>query len=126
MDIGAAILAGLIGTAVMTGLMMVAPMMGMPRMNITAMLGTMFMEPGTTAGVVGTIIHFMMGVIFGIIYAILWDIGVGSVTVLWGVIIGLAHGVLAMVMTCSPKTGPGIMRVLEGSDLPPRLVHLMR
>ena len=39
MDIVGAIAAGLGGTAVMTILMYVAPMMGMPKMDIVAMLG---------------------------------------------------------------------------------------
>ncbi|HZD57228.1 MAG TPA: hypothetical protein VE136_10920 [Anaerolineales bacterium] len=40
----------------------------------------------------------MMGVIFAIIYALLWSFGIGSPTWLWGLIFGAVHGVLFMVM----------------------------
>jgi uncharacterized membrane protein YagU involved in acid resistance len=47
---------------------------------------------------VGMVIHFMMGAIFAIIYALLWSVGFGSATWLWGLIFGAAHGVVAIVM----------------------------
>lgn len=97
MELGAALLAGLIGTAAMTALMMLAPMMGMPRMKITSMLGTMFIEPSSAANIIGVMIHFVMGAVFGVIYGLLWDLGLGSASARWGIVIGLIHGILAMV-----------------------------
>lgn len=41
-DLAAAVVGGLVGTAVMTVLMSMAPMMGMPRMDMPALLGSMF------------------------------------------------------------------------------------
>jgi uncharacterized membrane protein YagU involved in acid resistance len=81
----------------MTILMYVAPAMGMPRMDIIGLLGTMFTANEGTAKIIGTILHFMMGTIFAIIYALLWNIGIGSVTWWWGLIFGAVHAVLAMV-----------------------------
>lgn len=98
MNVIGAIIAGLIGTAVMTLLMTVAPMMGMPKMNVIGMLGTMVTADPGTATAAGTFGHFMMGVIFAIIYAALWTAGIGSPTALSGVVFGLVHGIIAALM----------------------------
>lgn len=96
MDVVAAVIAGLLGTAVMTLLMTMAPMMGMPKMDIMNMLGTMVTE-GENARLVGGLIHFVMGAIFGLIYAFLWSSVIGSPTLVWGLVFGLVHGVITMV-----------------------------
>jgi uncharacterized membrane protein YagU involved in acid resistance len=72
--------------------------MGMPKMDIIGMLGTMFTTNQGAARVMGTIAHFMMGVVFAIVYALLWSFGAGSPTWLWGLIFGAIHAVVAMVM----------------------------
>ena len=56
LNVGRAVLAGLAGTAVMTMLMLLAPRMGMPPMNVGAMLGSV-MGGNTTFGWVA---HFMI------------------------------------------------------------------
>ncbi|MBM4422359.1 MAG: hypothetical protein FJ030_03075 [Chloroflexi bacterium] len=80
MNIIGAIVAGLVGTVAISMLMAMAPLMGMPKMAIWEMLGTMFSKEGNVS--LGWIIHFMMGVIFAIIYAALWAAGIGSATLL--------------------------------------------
>lgn len=105
MNIIGAVVAGLAGTVVMTALMYVAPMMGMPEMDIIGMLGSMFTSNKGTATWLGVVIHFMMGIIFAIIYTLVWNLGVGSVTWLWGLIFGAVHGVVAIVMM------PAMMRM---------------
>ena len=112
MNVVGAILAGLAGTAAMTMLMYVAPLMGMPKMDIVRMLGSMFTSTrgvatgqgtvsdsnqGLTIGL-GLMIHFMMGAVFALIYALLWSLGIGSATWLWGLIFGLVHGMMAIAM----------------------------
>ena len=98
MDFIAAIIAGIVGTLAMTIIMVLAPMMGMPKMDIIGMLGSMFTANPNTARVIGVIEHFMMGIIFALIYAFLWSVGVGSPTWAWGLIFGLIHGILVAVM----------------------------
>lgn len=98
MNIISAILASFAGTLAMTALMYVAPAMGMPKMDIIGMLGTMFTSNQGTARVMGVVAHFMMGAVFAIIYALLWSLGIGSPTWLWGLIFGAVHGVVTMVM----------------------------
>ncbi len=65
--ISQAILGGLVGTFVMTIVMMVAPMMGMPKMNPAAMLS---MTMGLPL-IVGWIMHFMIGILFALMYVFL-------------------------------------------------------
>ncbi|MFU8842697.1 MAG: DUF6789 family protein [Bacteroidales bacterium] len=62
--ISQAIVGGLAATLVMTLIMMLGPMMGMPKMNPAAMLSMMMGFPL----IVGWIMHFMIGVIFALMY----------------------------------------------------------
>ena len=96
MNIIGAVVAGLAGTIVISMLMAMGPVMGMPKMAIWEMLGTMFSKGGNVG--LGWIMHFMMGVIFAIIYAALWAAGIGSATLLSGVIFGVVHFVVAGLM----------------------------
>ena len=96
MNIIGAIVAGVVGTVVISMIMAMAPRMGMPKMAIWEMLGTMFNKDGNNA--LGWVIHFMMGVIFAIIYAALWAAGIGSATLASGVIFGVVHFLVAGLM----------------------------
>ncbi len=94
-ELGTAIVAGLIGTAGMTALLYMGAMMGM-RMDMPMMLGTMFLPRGTAAWLLGLMMHFVMGVLFFIIYAALFDLlGLEDSLVGWGALFGLVHGVVA-------------------------------
>ncbi|MBI4496891.1 MAG: hypothetical protein HY689_03190 [Chloroflexi bacterium] len=97
MNFVGAIIAGLAGTAAMTMLMYAAPMMGMPKMDIIGMQGSMFIANKATALAIGTMTHFMMGVVFALVYALVWSFGIGSPTWLWGLSFGAVHTVVAMV-----------------------------
>ena len=80
----------------MTMVMMMAPKMGMPKMDIVGMLGSMFSAESNR--MVGMIMHFMMGIVFAIIYALLWNAGIGTVSLLWGAIFGMVHWLISGVM----------------------------
>lgn len=95
MDIWNAVLAGLVGTAVMTALIYVGPMMGMPRMDMLGMLGTMLTPNRGAAYGIGAVMHFAMGAVFAIVYAWLWSLGVGAPEWTSGLVFGLIHGVVA-------------------------------
>ncbi|NUQ36286.1 MAG: hypothetical protein HUU23_00505 [Caldilineales bacterium] len=98
MNVFAAVIAGLVGTAAMTLLMMLAPAMGMPKMDVMGMLGSMVSRDAGRARGIGAVMHFMMGVVFALIYAFLWSQGIGAAAVIWGLIFGLVHGIVAGVM----------------------------
>ena len=96
MNIVAAIVAGLVGTAAMSLLMVMGPRMGMPRMAIWEMLGSMFDSHGNNT--LGWIAHFMMGAVFALVYAALWSAGLGAPTLIGGVLFGAVHFVIVGLM----------------------------
>jgi hypothetical protein len=98
MDVSGAVIAGLVCTLVMTGTIVVAPRVGMTKMDIARMLGTMFVSMKQTATALGMTIHFVMGVVIALIYAWLWSLGIGSAAWWWGLVFGAAHGIVASVM----------------------------
>lgn len=99
MDLTAAIVAGVVATAIMTTLMYLSPLMGMPKMDMLGMMGTMIVpQTNTTAYVIGGIVHFLMGIVFAIVYTWIWLNWFGAPTWLWGLIFGAIHGVIAIVV----------------------------
>jgi len=61
-----AIVGGLIATLLMTGMMLMAPKMGMPEMNVGAMLANMI---GASERL-GWAMHFMVGIGFAFVYCL--------------------------------------------------------
>lgn len=97
LNVIAAVVAGLVGTAVMTILMIVAPQMGMPKMDMPALLGSMFGAPGNKT--LGLVMHFMMGIVFAVIYAALFSTIAGTSIILLGALFGVAHWLVVGLMT---------------------------
>ncbi|SMB99469.1 conserved hypothetical protein [Hymenobacter roseosalivarius DSM 11622] len=113
------LVAGLVATGAMTLLLLMAPMMGMPPMNIGAMLGGML---GTSA-TVGWMMHFMIGVVFTAAYAFFFNkrLPISSPVVRGAVYGGLVF-VLAQVMFAlmramglMPSAGEGMLLGMMGS-----------
>src|SRR5712692_1865092 len=100
MNIVAVIVAGLVGTAAMSLLMVMGPKMGIPNMAIWEMLGSMFDRQGNTT--LGWMAHFMMGVVFALVYAALWSAGFGAPTLVWGLLFGAIHFFVVDLMTLAP------------------------
>jgi hypothetical protein len=95
MDWVGIVVAGLAATAVITVLMYAGPLMGMPRMDIAQLLGSMLLPQGSTAFAMGMMVHFVMGIILVIIYALAWQ-GLGLAPNWWtGLIFGAVHAVVA-------------------------------
>ena len=106
MNIFNAVISGILGTLAISMVMAVAPKMGMPKMNIVDMLSTMFGKPNL---VLGWMMHLMMGVVFALIYAFLWSLGIGSPGWLSGLIFGAAHWlVVGLMMGLIPMMHAGI------------------
>jgi len=113
---GGAIVGGLVGTFAMTLVMLLAKRMGMVRMDIARMLGTMFMEDSSAARAAGLMMHFVNGAIFGLIYmAILYA---GRFTPSWwvGLLFGFVHwlffGVfMGMLPAVHPRVASGTAAV---------------
>jgi hypothetical protein len=107
MSIVGAIIAGVAGTVVISMLMALGPKMGMPKMAIWEMLGSMFSKKGNNA--LGWGLHFMLGIGFAIVYAGLWTAGIGGANVLSGALFGAAHFlVVGLMMGAMPMMHAGI------------------
>ena len=108
--------AGFVATAAMTALMYAAPMMGMPKMDIATMLGTMFLARAGPAFWFGMMLHLMMGaVLFPAIYRFALQPGSGSGTgkgVLFGILLWAAANFMVMPMmgAIHPMVKSGTMR----------------
>jgi hypothetical protein len=97
-DIRDAIIAGSTGRMAMLLLIYGAPLIRLPRIDVVSMLGSLAAPNKQDAVTLGGAIHFSMGILFAIIYAALWSIGIGSPTWWWGIIFGAIHGILVIVL----------------------------
>ena len=107
LNIGSTGLWGFVATVVLTGLMSVSQGLGLTRMSLPYMLGTMFTPDRDRAKVIGFFVHLVNGWSLAIVYAAAfqswrratWWLGAG---------IGLVHGlfVLVTVMPLLPGLHP--------------------
>ena len=94
MKTGTAFLAGMVGGAVMTAMLWMGRVMGMD-VNLSMMLGTMFIQPpGATAWVVGFIMHLVISGLIALVYA--W--GFERVTQRAGPAVGAGFGVIHAII----------------------------
>jgi len=98
-----AALAGLVGTAAMTMLMLLAPKMGMPPMNIAAMLGSVM---GGSV-VVGWAAHIMIGIVLALSYALLFATRIPGAPAVRGAIFSLLPWLMAQLVVM-PLMGMGL------------------
>ena len=122
MKIKQTIIGGISGTAAMTMVIFLAPMMGMPRMNPAEMLSNMTGFPLMA----GWIMHFMIGVIFAMIYAFIFIGFVKKIAskVLRGAIFGVTVFIFAQIamailgaMMGGVSPGEGSMILLMAGSL---------
>lgn len=93
-----AIIAGSTGRMAMLLLIYAGPLLGLPRIDVVSMLGSLAAPNKQDAVTLGGAIHFSMGILFALIYAALWSAGVGSPTWWWGLIFGAAHGIVVILL----------------------------
>jgi hypothetical protein len=94
-NFGRAALAGLIATIIMSIIQAMAPMMGLPRMEIAAMVGSMF---GSSLEV-GWIVHLMMGtILWAAVYAYIVEPRLGGAPWVRGLTYGFLLAVFVLVI----------------------------
>ncbi len=92
-----AIIAGSTGRMAMLLLIYAGPLIGLPRIDVVSLLGSLAAPNKQDAVTLGGAIHFSMGVLFALLYAALWSVGIGSATWGWGFLFGAVHGILVIV-----------------------------
>jgi len=102
---GSWLLWGFVGTIVLTTLMAGSQGVGMTRMNIPYMLGTMFAPGRDRAKVIGFGLHVMNGWIFSLLYILAFQ-SWSRATWWLGALIGLVHA--GFVLTAGMRIVPGM------------------
>jgi hypothetical protein len=114
---------GFAGTIVLTTLMAGSQGLGITRMNIPFMLGTMFTANRDRAKIYGVGVHIINGWIFSLIYVAAFHV-TGLFSWWFGAMIGLVHGLFVLVVgmpaipamhprMASEIRGPTVVRQLE-------------
>lgn len=93
-----AIIAGSTGRMAMLLLIYAGPLLGLPRIDVVSMLGSLAAPNKQDAVTLGGAIHFTIGILFALIYAALWSAGIGSPTWWWGLIFGATHGIVVILL----------------------------
>jgi hypothetical protein len=123
MNWGSWLLWGFVSTVVLTSIIAGSQGLGMTRMNLSYLLGTIFTPNRDTAKVVGILVHFVNGWIFSLVYVIAFHAW-GTATWWLGAVTGLVHAsfVLTVLMPVLPSMhprmaneqyGPTVVRQLE-------------
>ncbi|MCL4477830.1 MAG: hypothetical protein M1381_01845 [Deltaproteobacteria bacterium] len=84
-----AVVAGIVKTIVMSMVMVAASKMGMTKMEIVGLPGSIFKKEGVIP--LGLMMHFMLGIVFAVIYAFLWSMGIGRASVGYRALFGTVH-----------------------------------
>ena len=103
-DFKKVVIAAIAGTAAMTAIMFMAPMMGMPEMNLGAMLGGMM----GMAPMMGWVMHFIIGIVLTWIYAAFFVTVLPSTGWKRGMIFSLIPWAV-MTFMVMPMMGMGIL-----------------
>jgi uncharacterized membrane protein YagU involved in acid resistance len=123
MNAGSWLLWGFVATVVLTAILAGSQGLGMTRMNIPYLLGTMFTPDRDRAKLVGVGVHFVNGWIFSLVYVAAFH--AWAVATWWlGAVTGLVHAsfVLAVGVVLLPSLhprmaseqyGPTVVRQLE-------------
>ena len=113
-NVGRGIVGGLVGTAVMSALMLMKTAMGvMPELDVIAMLAGMM---GVSA-VIAWVVHFMIGGIWGALFALAYGVIPGGSSIIKGILFGVGAW-LMMMIAVMPMAGAGFFGMQMGMMAP--------
>jgi uncharacterized membrane protein YagU involved in acid resistance len=123
MNLGSWILSGLVATLALSTLLATSQGIGLTRMNVPYMLGTILTGDREKARYYGLFIHLVNGWIFSILYVLIFE-AEHLATWWFGMLLGIGHAlfVLTVVMSLLPslhprmateRHGPTVARQLE-------------
>jgi hypothetical protein len=121
LNVKRAVVAGLAGTAAMTAVMRMAPLMGLPPMNVGAMLGSVM--GGIEA--LGWAAHVMIGVALAIIYGAMFAARLPGPPAVRGMVYGVAPWLFAQ-LAVMPMMGAGLFSgsaMVAGASLMGHLIY---
>ncbi len=122
MNVESVALWGFVATVVLTSIMAGAQGMGLSRMSMTFIVGTMFTSDRARAGVAGLVMHLVNGWIFAFLYAAAFESWCRATWWLGGGI-GLVHGIA--VLTVLMPVLPGFHRRMASEERGPEPTRLL-
>ena len=122
MSWGSWLVGGFGGTVVLTTVLAAAQGLGLTRMNIPYLLGTIVTPDRDRAKVYGVLVHLLNGWIFSLVYIAAFH-AVGLFTWWFGMAIGLVHAafVLAVALPVMPGVHPRMASEIAGPTTIPML-----
>lgn len=122
MNWGDWLLWGFVGTVVLTGTMAGAQGLGLTRMDLPFLIGTMFTADRDRAQVVGVVAHLINGWVFAAVYLAAFEAW-GAAGWERGALIGIVHGgfVVAVLMPRMPAFHPRMASDHHGPEVTPML-----
>jgi uncharacterized membrane protein YagU involved in acid resistance len=127
MDWGGWATFGFGATVALTAIMVAGQLLGLSRMDIPLMLGTIFVEDPDKARIVGFLVHLVNGQVFAVFYAAAFSL-LGLARWWLGALFGAFHGLAALTLIipllsgihpriASERSGPDLHAVLEPPGL---------
>lgn len=113
---------GFAGTVTLTTLMAASQGLGLTRMNIPYLLGTMVTADRDRAKAFGVLIHLFNGYVFSLVYVLAFHAW-GGPTWWKGAAIGLVHA--GFVLTAGMPTMPGVHPRMASETRGPTVVRLL-
>ncbi len=108
------VLGGIVATAVMSALMLMKSAMGfMPQLDVIQMLSTMM----SVSPVIAWFVHFGIGAMWGLLFALAYNVIPGGSALAKGVLFGAGAWLLMMVMVM-PMAGAGFFGMKMGLMAP--------
>lgn len=94
MSLSGAIAGGFLGTLVLTTALRAANELGLTRIDLPFVLGTAFSSDRTRAKAIGFVLHFVAGIVFALIYYLIF-LAIDSSGWWLGAVFGLGHGLFS-------------------------------
>jgi len=109
---------GFVATVLLTGIMVASQLLGLSRMDLPLMLGTILVESRDRARVVGFFIHLANGQVFALLYAAARALS-GWATCWLAAICGHIHGLaaLTLIVALLPGIHPKMASERAGAEL---------
>jgi len=96
MNLPSVLLWGFIATLVLTALMSAGQALGLSRMSVPYLLGTLVTPRRDRAMTVGFLVHLINGWLFSLLYALIFE-SWHRASWLLGALVGLAHGLIVLI-----------------------------
>jgi len=114
---------GFVATIVLTTLTIAGQSLGLTRIDIPFIVGTMFTADRDRAKVIGSVVHLLNGWVFALVYALFFE-NVRIATWWFGALIGVVQGVVVVVavLPLLPGVHPRMVSDFRGPE-PTRLLE---